>query len=238
MRLFKKNTEPQLDIDKASQILEQIFKANNVPPNTVPLEVLAAYSNYRKERFSLQRTILIIIMVLFLLLPFLFIAPFFSLEMVSDTNGLNPAYEIYVDTFMPVNRVTAVIDGHNLPVYEVATHKYSIEPTLNGTMEVSVTLVNHQTITKQIEIDNVDLEAPAVISNKIDSKNLYLYVSDSGSGVDYECVKGIGLSGKECPPASYDESTGQIIFAYPDESLNIYIPDHADNTLQIVLTVQ
>ncbi len=238
MMPFKKATDPQLDIEDASQILERIFEANNVAPNTVPLEILTAYSNYRKERFALQRTVLVIVMVLFLLLPFLFIAPYFSLEMVPKDTVMNPSYEISVDTFMPVERVTAAIDGHNLPVYEVATHVYSIEPTLNGKMEVSVTLVNRQTITQYIEVENVDLDAPSVVSNRIDTENLYLYVSDSGSGVDYEKVKGIGLSGKEYPPDSYDESTGEIIFTYPDESLNVYIPDHADNTLQIVLTVR
>ena len=72
MMRFKKSTEPQLDLDDASKILENIFAANQVEPNTIPLDVLTAYSNYRKERFSLQRTVLVVVMVLFLLLPFLF----------------------------------------------------------------------------------------------------------------------------------------------------------------------
>lgn len=51
---FKKSTEPQLDIDNANKILENIFAANQAEPNTIPLDVLAAYSHYRKKRFSFQ----------------------------------------------------------------------------------------------------------------------------------------------------------------------------------------
>ena len=65
MSLFKKSSMPQLDPETASRILEQTFEANEMEKNTIPLEVLASYSNYRRERFSLQRMLLIVIMLLF-----------------------------------------------------------------------------------------------------------------------------------------------------------------------------
>lgn len=235
---FKKAADPQLDMDDANKILEKTFEANNMAPNTVSLDVLTSYSNYRRERFAMQRSVLVFMMILFLLLPFLFIAPYFSIDAEVGDNGMNPAYKIRVDTFMPVERVVASIDGHNIPVYEVDTHIYSIEPSMNGKMEITVTLVNRQTITKSVNVENVDLDIPVVISNNVDEKYLYLRVSDSGSGINYEKIRGVSLSGTEVTPVSYDEATGQIIFAYPNESLNIYIPDNADNTLQLILTVQ
>lgn len=238
MTLFLKNKQPQLDIEEASKILENIFSASQVEPNTVPLDILTAYSNYRRERFSLQRTILVIIMVLFLLLPFLFIAPFFSIELKSPKDALNPSYQITLDTFMPVQRVTADIDGHNIPVYETASHIYSIEPSMNGHMTVSVTLINHQTISHSVDVDTVDVEAPLVVSNSVDQDNIYLYLSDTGSGIDYTGIKAIDLSGQEFSPVSYDPVSNCVAFAYPQESLNVYIPDHAGNTLQLILTVQ
>lgn len=238
MMLFKKPADPQLDIDNASQILEKIFEANQIPPNTISLEELTSYSNYRRKRFALQRSVLVFMMVLFLLLPFLFIAPYFSIGETFGSNGMNPSYTIKVDTFMPVERVTAVIDSHNIPVYEVDTHVYSIEPTMNGKMEIAVTLVNRQTITQSVDVRNIDLDVPTVISNNVDAGHLYLQVSDSGSGINYEKIRAVSLSGKEILPLSCDKATGQITFAYPDESFNAYIPDNADNTLQLVLTVQ
>lgn len=235
---LKKAADPQLDMDNASKILEKIFEANQMAPNTVSLDVLTSYSNYRRERFALQRSVLVFMMVLFLLLPFLFIAPYFSIDVKTNSSGMNPAYKIGVDTFMPVERVTASIDDHNIPVYEVDTHVYSIEPSMNGKMKITVTLVNRQTITQYVGVENVDLDAPVVVSNSVDEKHLYLQVSDSGSGINYDKIRAVSLSGTEVSPVSYDEAAGQIVFAYPDESLNVYISDNADNTLQLILTVQ
>ncbi len=234
---FRKTEDPKLNINDASAILERIFEANHVAPNTISLEELVSYSNYRKERFALQRMILVLVMVLFLLLPFLFIAPFFSISLKPDSAVNNPVYSVEVDTFMPVERITAAIEGRNIPVYEVASHVYSIEPTVNGKMEVAVTLVNRQTIVRHIDVMNVDLDTPNVLSNSFDEKHFYLRVSDSGSGVNFEKIRAVSLRGEEATPLSCDEASGQIVFAYPEETLNVYIPDNADNTLQLVLTV-
>lgn len=239
MMLFKKKkTEPQLDIDAASKILENVFEISQVEPNTIPLDVLTAYSNYRRERFALQRTILIIVMVLFLMLPFLFIAPEFSIRNVSADNAVNPIFQVDVDTFMPVERVTATIDDRNVPVYESDAHSYTVEPSINGQMAVSVTLFNHQTVTHYIDVENVDKEAPLVVSNKVDKENIYLYLSDSGTGINYEKIRAVTLSGREILPSSYDTQTGCVAFTYGDESMNVYIPDYAGNELHLILTVK
>jgi hypothetical protein len=235
---FKKTTEPQLDIEIANKILEQAFEVNQMEPNTIPLEVLASYSQYRRERFTLQRTILVIVMALFILLPFLFVPPSFTIHEVSDGTGFNPVYQLDVTTFMLVERVSAVIDGHNIPVYEVDSHVYSMEPSRNGRMAVTVTLINRQTLTRYIDVTNVDLDAPAVVSNNTDSDRIYLYLSDPGSGINYEKIKAVDLDGNEVLPVFHDEATGCVAFAYPKESLNVYIPDHADNTLHLILTIQ
>lgn len=239
MALFtKKIEEPQLDIEIASQILEKIFTENQVEPNSVPLEVLTAYSSYRRERFSLQRTIIVIIMALFLAMPFCFIPASFSITQETAKDVANPAYNLHVESKMLVRRITAVINGHNVPVYEIDSHIYSIEPTENGIMEVTVTLVNNQQTTQHIEVSNVDVDAPLVVSNDVDTEYVYLYLSDSGSGINYEGIKATSLDGKVIKPAYYNETDGCVAFAYPSESLNVYIPDNADNTLQLVLTIR
>ena len=72
---FKKTRGPELDESTASQMLENIFDACEVEPNTVPLSVLKSYSNYRRERFLLQKVLLVIILLFFCMVPLLFIAP-------------------------------------------------------------------------------------------------------------------------------------------------------------------
>ena len=119
MKPFHKSKIPQLDIDTAGKILAQAFEANQMELNTIPLEVLASYSSYRRERFTMQRTILIIIMTLFLLLPFLFVPSSFSIQLQppgpeaeAAGTGFNPVYRLEVDSFMLVERVNATIGGH------------------------------------------------------------------------------------------------------------------------------
>ena len=65
----KMEKDPKLDALAATKLLENVFEECNVEPNTVPMEALSAYSGYRKERFFLQRLILVIAIVLFMLLP-------------------------------------------------------------------------------------------------------------------------------------------------------------------------
>lgn len=239
MRNHNKEPELALDMDIASQILENVFEKSEVEPNTIPLEVLTSYSSYRKERFALQRTILIVIMVLFLLLPLLFISPSFTLTALNTESFTStPAYEVVVDTFVPVARITATIDGRNIPVYEVDAHKYSIEPSINGQMKVTVTLINRQQVTHYITVGNVDVEAPVIVSNDSDGENIYLNLSDTGSGINFDEIKAIDTQGNTVLPVFCDESTGRIGFTYPEDSLNVYIADYAGNTLQLVLSIK
>lgn len=238
MLKFKKTPEIVLDKETADKILESIFEKNQIEPNSIPLEVLTAYSSYRKERFSLQKSILAIIMLLFLMLPFLFIAPDFSLSTNDKKHTSTPVYEVNVDSFMPVARITATIDGHNLPVYEMDAHQYSIEPASNGRMKVTVTLMNKQQTTKYIEVTNVDVDAPVLVSTQWDNEHLYLTLSDPDSGINFSEVKAVNLNGSISIPTSYDEATGQIAFTYPSDSLNVYVPDNAGNTLQLVVTLK
>lgn len=238
MLYFNRKQETVLDEKIASDILKKVFEKNQVEPNSIPLEVLSSYCRYRKERFAFQRTVLVIIIVLFLMLPFLFIAPTFTIDSADEGYTSTPRYFISLDTFMPVARVIATINGHNIPVYEIDAHKYSIEPMVNGTMEVTITLINHQKYTRTIDVRNVDVEAPVIVSNDWDKTNVYLNLSDADSGINFEKIKAVDSQGNTFTPVDYDESVGRVAFAYPDSSLNIYIPDYAGNTLQIVLSVK
>lgn len=239
MKSFKKSPALQLDFETAQQILEQAFEANQMEANSIPLEVLASYSNYRRDRFTLQRTILVIIMALFLLLPFLFVPSSFTVtEDHTLARNYNPVYRLEVNSFMLVERVNATIDGYNIPVYEVDAHVYSIEPSRNGRMEVTVTLTNRQTRTEYIDVTTVDREVPVATSCIKEGNLIYLYLSDGESGVDFSAIQAVDLNGQEVSPVSVDESTGCITFSDEEDTLNVYIPDLAGNKLQLILSIR
>lgn len=235
---LKKPKGPELDENTASQMLENIFTACDVEPNSVPLSVLSSYSNYRRERFLLQRILLIIILIFFCLVPLFFIAPDLSLDLKSGAPTGEPAYELIVDTFLPVSRITATIDGRNVSVYETADKTYSIEPTLNGTMTVTVTLKNKQASTITYDVTDVDTTAPVVITDKVKDEQVYLYLEDAASGLDFDNVTAVDTNGKQVEPVAYNKRESYVVFDYPETSLNIFVPDKAGNTLHLILTVQ
>lgn len=234
----EKNPELSLDMETATKILGNVFEQSEVEPNSIPLEVLTSYSSYRKERFSLQRTILAVIMVLFLLLPTLFIAPSFTIEEPEDSYNSAPVYQMTVDSMLPITRVTASINGHNIPVYEIDARKFSIEPSINGRMEVTITLFNHQSMTQYVNVGKVDTEAPVLVSNDTDSEMIYLNLSDTGSGINFDSIKAIDSQGNTITPNYIDESKGRVGFPYPADSMNVYVSDYADNTLQLVIYIK
>ncbi len=238
MSLFKKSSMPQLDPETASRILEQTFEANEMEKNTIPLEVLASYSNYRRERFSLQRMLLIVIMLLFVLLPLLFIPASFTIgEDPTAGRDYNPVYALQVDSFMLVDRVNATIDGYNIPIYEVDSHVYSIEPSRNGRMAVTVTLANRQSRTQYIDVTTVDREIPIATSCVKEDDLIYLYLSDDHSGVDFSALQAFDLNGNEIIPVSIDTASGCVTFFGVEDMLNIYVPDLAGNRLQLILSI-
>lgn len=230
---FKRNDVPELDPKLAGQMLQNVFDVCETESNQVPLEDLMSYANYRKERFSLQKILLIVIMILFCMLPMLFIAPSFTVKEQGDG-----VYKVQVHTVLPVSYVNASIGEHNMPVYEQGAKEYSIEPTDNGTMVVEVGLFNRQYAARKVNVGNVDTTPPTIVSDYIENGDVYLRLSDDSSGVQYDAIYAMDAKGGQHAPAFYDEEEGYVAFHYPSESINVFIPDKAGNTLQVILNIQ
>lgn len=230
---------PQLDETTADQVLGTIFETCSVEPNSIPLHVLTSYSNYRRERFSFQRILAAVIMMIFCLLPLLFIAPKVEIqEFRSEIQNL-PTYQITVETgFPPVDRISAVIGGANIPVYETGDSVYSVQPIINGELLITVTLANKQYVTERISVTGVDLDPPVLLRHEQEGSRLFLYLSDEISGIDYEKISAVDMDGHSFSPSYYDEAQQLVVFDQVKDSLNIYIPDKSANQLQLVLTVK
>ena len=120
-----------IDAADATRILGSVFEEAGVEPNTVPMQALTAYSSYRRERFVLLKTALVIAMILFLLLPFMFIPPRYEVTKTDMGDRKLPVYSVDVKSLLPVRSVVASMDGRPLPVYEEDRKHYTIEPTSN-----------------------------------------------------------------------------------------------------------
>ena len=64
-----------------------------------------------------------------------------------------------------------------------------------------------------------------------------LKVADAGIGADYRESYAVTASGTVIRPLEINEQTGEILFAYPEEDWDVYIPDHIGNTLHLAITL-
>ena len=222
---------------ESADILESVFDACGSEPNNLPMETLASYAVYRKERFSLQRGILTAALIVFLMIPALFLIPAVAVSVDNTGERGLPVYTVEVDSLLPVGKVNARLHSHNLPVYEAGAKEYTVEPTRNGTLTIEVQLVNRQSTSSKQEVSAVDAEGPVLDSSDILEDIVVLKVHDPGIGVDYREVYAIGQSGDIYYPISADDEEG-IVFEYPDEAWDIYIPDHIGNTLHLAVKLK
>ena len=223
-----------LTTNETSEILDKVFVSLGKDPNDLPMETLSSYAVYRKERFTFQRAVIAMALFVFLMLPLLFILPGYSV--IVDEKGERglPVYTVDVSSILPVGKVIASIREHELPVYEAGSKEYTVEPTRNGMLNISVELVNRQSVKSSHEVTAVDDKAPELISSDTVGDTLVIKVKDSGIGVDYREIYAVGKSGKVYRPTSGDDKNGAIV-DYPNEPWDLYVPDHIGNTLHLAV---
>lgn len=233
----EKQNVPLLSEELAEQLLQNVLEAEALPPSSIPLSVLISYSNYRKERFAFQRWILLLILILFCLLPLLFVYPKFQISLESDADAYPPIYGFALETSFPLKSVAASLNGEEIPISQEEAQHFTLEPTDNGTLLVTAQLKNYQYHQETLEIDTVDTKSPVYQSSSQDGDHFYLYVSDALSGVDYASVTATDTNGNSVLLDSYDEQEGCLVFLYPEQTLDVYVPDYAGNTLHLILNV-
>ena len=230
---------PELSADAAGKLLVNVFESCEVQPSNLPIEILTSYSEYRRERFSLQKYVLLIVFVIFLILPLFFISPKLSLSLESFDDY--PTYKLAVDSdFIPVSRVSAAVDGKPVSVYENDARVFSITPTENGRLSVHVTLSNRQYNVTDTVVEGIDVKSPVFIGSSKTGETLTIMVSETGSGLDPDSTYAMTVGGTILRPLSIDTSTPEnqsVVFPFPDESFTVFISDLKENTLQLVVTV-
>lgn len=227
--------DPELSLADAEQILSNVLNACGRVLNSVPLETMVSYSNYRKERYVIQRTLIAAMLALFLLLPILFFAAEIRVHQTNIGENANPTYAISVSSWVPIFQIHAEMDGRTAPLYEISENEYMLQPHENGEARITVRLMNRQETTVTLDVDSVDGEAPQLISSDASGEYVYLYVNDADSGVDFEGIRVVYSDGKSAAPVGYNAQTGCVQLEYPQCALMVRIPDQRGNALQIKL---
>lgn len=231
-------TIPPLSKEVADQMLSNVFEACDFEPNRVPLEVLQSYSHYRRERHILQKCIIVLVVLLFLMLPILFITANVEIAWVEGTPPGSPVIQVLAKSIVPVESITASIGDYALDVYQVSDGIYQIHPNANGTLLVTVTLTNKQFTEHKVEVTGVDVEPPVLVSSQLVDGELEIFFSDDISAIDFTTVYAVDPQAQVVYPLRHDPEAVSVTFAYPEDYLNIFVSDTCGNTLQLVLTTQ
>lgn len=220
---------PELDTQTANQLLNNVFKACDMEPSSIPVEVLESWGNYRKPPFDFGRTISYGFVVLMVLLPLQFFHPTVSAKRINLESTSDAVYDISVKTLLPVTGVSAELNGKPVSLQQKGKHDYTTTLTENGTLTVTAVALNGQKTTQTYEVTHLDMDKPAFIQSYTQGDLVYLVVRDTYSGIDYENISGM-------TPQSIDEDTGTIAFTIPDEPQTVTIPDKAGNELMLLIS--
>lgn len=234
--MMRKN-QAILPEETAAQMLENIFRSCKKTPNTVPLSTLRQYSNYRKERFALQRTVILVILTLFALLPLLFITGNFSITAEYTQGTMKPRYHVTPSSLLPVRQMSVLINGSAQPVCEGENGTYIIQPTQEGLMEIRLTLINQQKTVKTIQVSGVDYTLPQLIDHQKSGNAQLLYFSDEGSGINGTGISVTDEAG-EAVSHQFDTDENCLIFPVTKGNLYIVVPDQCGNVLEFPLIIQ
>jgi hypothetical protein len=233
--VWKQKKVPKLDIAEAEEILKTVFVDCGEELNAAPMEELTSYSLYRKESFRLQRAVLLVALILFALVPGCFVQPEFETSYTAKGERGLPEYTITIKPLLPVKRVIAVIGGHRLPVYEVNGHEYTIEPTQNGIIALTVEFFNRQYVTGQLEVLNADVTAPRLEDYETKDGKYILTLADDGVGIDFASIYAMTTTGEVIYPESYDRDAQTVTFDVNLSGAQIFIPDYFSNILTLKL---
>lgn len=224
------NTDiPALDSKTANQLLNNVFNACDMEPSTIPVEVLKDWGNYKKTTFGFGRTLAYLCTLLLILMPLLFIKPTIIAERTKVDSAQSAVYNIRVKTLLPIREVTADLDGHPVALTKKDTHTYTAEVTSNGTLTIHAEGMNAQTSLRSYKVSSLDTEKPKLLDSYSRHGVVYLDVSDTYSGINYDAISGL-------VPKSINKKTGTISFMIPKQPTTIKIPDNAGNELELLLS--
>lgn len=238
--MMKKNPDPiqthSLDHNAANGLLHNIYAACDMPPSTVPVEVLEGWSNYKKSKFWIGRMISYVILVLLVLLPVMFFQPAVTVERRDVDYTANASYEVEVSSFLPTRNISAEINGTSVPMSRSDTGGYLLQVSENGALTVEVTSANGQTVIKEYEVTYIDTEKPALVRSYSRDGIVYLVLRDPYSGVDYDGITAVDSDGNNIETESVDEKEGIISYRIQEEPITVSIPDKAGNTLNLLVS--
>lgn len=225
-------------LEKESDImLSDLLDRLRLPENTIPLEFIKEFDVYRGRKTYAFRWLVAVAALALLLIPLLLLDPKATLSMADKVSPFTnmPAYTLNVSSVLPVKSVVATINGDPVPVMQEDKDTYTLLPRENGVMIVTVRSLGRGSVKESIAADVSDTSVPQMTGTAAEDGKLIIYLSDTGSGVNYSRISAHDEDGNEISYLSYDEKNGSVTFNYPDSTLYVDVPDNSGNVLNLKL---
>lgn len=226
---FNNTDTPALDTKTANQLLNNVFNACDMEPSAIPVDVLEDWGNYKKTSFGFASRIGYFCILFLVLMPLLFIKPTIVAECTRVDSATAAIYSIRIKTLLPIHEVTADLDGHPIAMTRKDRETYTCEVTTNGTLTIHAKGLNAQSSSRSFKVSSLDTEKPILLNSYSKKGVVYLEISDTYSGVAYEKITGL-------TPRTIDRESGVVSFDIPRQPTTVIIPDHAGNTLDLLLS--
>jgi hypothetical protein len=152
---------PDFDRDTEEQMLYNILDIAGMEQNTVPLRDLGIYMDYRRHKSRTMTAVVLALAVLIFAAPLFLIRPEMTMKKTEsrDESG-RPVYTLRVSSVPEVYSVRAQIDQVQMPVYQEGASLYTVRPTREGTMTVTVTAWNRRTASETVVVGRNDAQMP------------------------------------------------------------------------------
>lgn len=227
----KTSKKTSISLNNAEQILESVLILVGADTNTLPLEALLSYHQYRNNRLMFQRGLLLVALLALILIPFFSLSPSMDVTLIPGSyNGDFEKFAINVKTIVPVDYIVGTLDSDKVTIMMENDKMYTAYITGNGTFTVTTTILNRKSVTKTIIINDFDVTPPVVSNYYLDRGDLMVVAEDDRSGIDFEKTIITQLSnGNVFGPIEYDEENGLIRLPYIQGDSALTIVDKEGN---------
>lgn len=153
-----KRPQPTLSADVSEVLLIDLMDRLKLPENTLPLEMIADYDVYLKQKSTVLRWLIALAAAVLVMFPLFFLNPKGQLTRSSGVSPFTgrPAVTLTVNAVLPVRSVTAAMDGQAVPIMQESRNTYTLLPTKSGRLTVTVKTLGRGRYTESLQVDAGD----------------------------------------------------------------------------------
>lgn len=159
---------------------------------------------------------------------------FKKVEAVAADGGVTVDFS--VSKAVLLDSVSAEMAGAPVGTETLSPGSYRVEAPKNGTLTLSARTFFGQVTETTLNITAVDAEPPTVREDELRDGEMYIYLADDGSGVDWGSVKvSDAATGRALDGLDVNEAEDFIRFPFPDAPARVSVADNSGNPLTVLL---